>query len=103
MGIPHFAYPLTLGQDGSFATLEQDSRAEIRQCVAVLLATTIGSRIELPSYGVPDVTFTHGETIGLVQQAIATWEPRAAAATVDMQVNNDGTAQIRAQLPAVSR
>jgi phage baseplate assembly protein W len=97
--LPHFAWPFTLGKDGTIATLEQDSRGEISQCVTVLLATPAGSRTEYPAYGVPDVTFTAGADIPAVQQAIGTFEPRAASARVRLDIRGDGHAQLRAELP----
>lgn len=97
--LPHFSYPVQVGSDGALGVLDQDSRAEVSQCVAVLLATTTRTRVELPSYGVPDLTFTRGEQLALVQQAITTWEPRATGTRVHLDIAGDGTAQLRAELP----
>lgn len=101
--IPHLAYPLRVGADGSLAVVEQDSAADVSQCVAALLGTVTGTRIELPVYGVPDLTFTTGQELGAVEQAIGTWEPRAAGSQVSMVIGNDGAAQVRVEIPAGRR
>jgi len=95
---PHLAVPFTIGADGSAATVAQDSPAEIAQCVRVLLSTTVGSRVELPGYGVRDVTFTNGDTTGMVQ-AVAQWEPRATGITITTVTNPDGSTTIAATIP----
>lgn len=80
MAVPHLAIPFRLNPDGSAQTVDQDSIDDIAQCVEVLTATTIGSRIELPGYGIPDLTFTQGQPAAQqILQAINTWEPRADA------------------------
>ncbi len=75
--IPHLAIPLTLGPGGQLAVNEQDTLDDVAQCVQVLLETTAGSRIEEPSYGVPDLTFRTSLTLADVEAAIDEWEPRA--------------------------
>lgn len=101
--IPHLTSPLRLGADGTLAVVEQDSITEIGQCVGVLLGTVAGSRVELPGYGIPDVTFTTGQQLGAVEQAVATWEPRATGTRISMDIAGDGTAQLRAEIPAAGR
>lgn len=73
---PHLAIPLRLDGSGRFATVEQDSAVDIAQCVAVVLATPEGSRIEVPEFGVPRVEFAGADTNDIVS-AVAEWEPRA--------------------------
>jgi len=98
MPAPHLAVPLTLGADGSFVTVAQDTPVEIAQCVRVLLSTTAGTRLMLPRYGVRDVAFTNGDSSGMVQ-AVARWEPRAAGITIRTVGNADGSTTIAAQIP----
>jgi phage baseplate assembly protein W len=75
--VPHFALPFRLAGDGSFAVVEQDSDDEVVQSVEILLRTRVGSRIELPEYGIEDPTFTVVPDIAGILDAIADWEPRA--------------------------
>lgn len=75
---PHLAWPARV-EAGRFVTVEQDTEAEITQCVRVLFATRIGERVELPGFGVRDSTFAQTvDTLDLVA-AVARWEPRASA------------------------
>lgn len=75
--VPHLAVPFQLNPDGTARTVAQDSLDDVTQCVAVLCATVAGSRVELPAYGIPDQTFAQNPSAALLEQAIATWEPRA--------------------------
>lgn len=77
--IPHLAFPFTIGEDGTAEVVEQDSLDEVAQCVQVLLSTPQGSRVVVPSYGVPDPTFV-GLDEATVEQAVSDWEPRAEVA-----------------------
>lgn len=77
--VPHLRIPFRFGPDGSAEVVEQNSHDEIAQCVAVLLKTRQGERIEVPAYGIPDQTFV-SETqvpIGAIEAAVEQWEPRA--------------------------
>jgi phage baseplate assembly protein W len=78
--IPHFAVPFrVLGS--SVAVVEQDSDEELLQSVATLLRTPVGSRDELPEYGIPDLPFRNdaGEIEQEILAAIREWEPRVEA------------------------
>lgn len=74
--IPHFAVPLRLDGSGRFAAVEQDSGDEIAQCVAVVMATPAGSRLEVPDFGIPRYEF-HTPNAAEIVAAVAEWEPRA--------------------------
>ena len=77
--IPHLKIPFfLLGGNGGACYVEQNSLDEICQCVEVLIATELGSRIELPGYGTVDQTFTQQFDTSLITQAVTAWEPRAA-------------------------
>jgi phage baseplate assembly protein W len=78
VSIPHLTIPFQI-VNGQALTVEQNSVDEITQCVEVLCATVTGTRLELPAYGIPDQTFSQQVTAAPIQQAIATWEPRAQA------------------------
>jgi phage baseplate assembly protein W len=79
--IPHFAVPFRVDTSGSVAVVDQDSDEEIAQCVRVLMSTTMGERIELPDYGIPNPVFatvsTHDDAD--MAAAVGKWEPRATA------------------------
>jgi phage baseplate assembly protein W len=74
--VPHFALPLRLDAAGRLAVLEQDSADEIAQCVAVVMATPEGSRIEVPEFGVPRYEFRTPNAADIIA-AVTEWEPRA--------------------------
>lgn len=76
---PHFTFPFRLRANGQAAEItEQDSEREIEDCMVVLLQTEIGSRIELPDYGVPDLPFRErGTDLAALALIIEEWEGRA--------------------------
>lgn len=80
--IPHFAFPLRL-DSGRFGVNEQDSLDDINDCVTVLLSTPLGSREELPDYGITDPTGERDLDTASILDAIAEWEDRAVADTED--------------------
>ena len=85
----HLALPLSLDGRGRLATVEVGSIADVAQCVAVVLATPVGSRVEIPEFGSPRPEFQGPDPAGMVA-AVDEWEPRAtltvevAAALGDM-------------------
>lgn len=85
--VPHFAFPLKLSKGGSFAVVEQDSEDDVAQCVQVLLSTPVGSRVELPEYGVDAFEFTTRVDRAAIASAIEDWEPRADV-TLDDNINS---------------
>lgn len=100
MGIPHLLIPFALDSTGSAATVDQDTTAEVSQCVQVLLSTPTGTRIVEPAYGIPDPTFKDSnQTVAAIVAAVARYEPRAAGLTVNVSPNPSGTVSITARLP----
>lgn len=83
--IPHFAHPLRI-VGGSAQTIEQDSDEDLLLCVSTLLRTEIGSRDELPEYGIEDLAFMPDVT-GDITDAIREWEPRVEANT-DQEIDD---------------
>lgn len=55
---PHFRLPLTLGADGDFLVVEQDSEQEVAQHARAVLATPLGHRELRPDLGLEDTTHT---------------------------------------------
>ena len=72
----HLALPIAVTGSGRLATVEQDSEADLAQCVALLVDTRPGERRAEPGYGVPDPLFG-GVDLAEITQAIVTWEDRA--------------------------
>lgn len=80
---PHFAFPFQIGSDGTFQVVEQDSIEEITGCVQVLIGTELGSREELPEYGIVDPTFANQVDMNEIERVINDWEDRAAVNITD--------------------
>ncbi len=78
--VPHIKLPYTLTDAGT-AVVEQDSHEEIRQCVELILRTEVGSRIEVPEFGIEDLAFARStdQIEQEVLRAVEEWEPRAGA------------------------
>jgi phage baseplate assembly protein W len=76
---PKLAFPFRFAGAGTHAaTVEQGSDEEIISCVEVLLRTPVGSRIEVPDYGINDYVFRQGGVaLPEVESSIGFWEPRA--------------------------
>lgn len=79
---PKLRVPISLSGSG-FAAVEQDSPGEIFQCVEAVVRTTTGSRIDFPSFGVPDYTFTDLTDTDAILEAIEEFEPRADESVTD--------------------
>lgn len=75
---PHLRYPLHLGADGSFDSVEQDTLDDVVQCVRIVSTTPVGTRVELPLFGVPRVEFQQPVALVTFLTALYTWEPRAS-------------------------
>lgn len=76
---PHFAFPFRL-HGHAFAVTEQDSPAEIADCVEAVLRTPQGTRMDAPAYGRPDETFSQiGANTSAEPYLVAVeeWEPRS--------------------------
>lgn len=104
--VPHFALPLRL-VGGDFATVEQDTPDEVAQSVQVLLTTPVGSRDEVPDYGVDEMAFqqmtlVEASTLDELSNTVEAWEPRARVNWSEVQgVGQDAlieqiTGQVRA-------
>jgi phage baseplate assembly protein W len=77
---PQFAHPFRV-EGGSVATVPQGSLEEIRQCVVACLRTRVGSRLDAPTYGVPNKLFERQPrmpTADAYLRAVEEAEPRAA-------------------------
>lgn len=99
--VPHLKLPVRLdARTGSLMTVEQDSLEEVAQSVEVILATPIGSRVDLPEFGAPSYLFEQfpvDTTAALA--AVANWEPRALV-TFTQSATDELSTVIRAAVTA---
>lgn len=80
-GIPHLDFPMRLTTGGQFATVDQDSDAELVACIALLLAYPRGSRPDVPNFGVPEQLFLQGGVnLDEIRAALEDYEPRVVTA-----------------------
>jgi hypothetical protein len=82
--VPQFDLPFRI-VGSTAAVVEQDTLAEITDCVEAICRCPVGFRLELPTFGIPDQSFTlGGADPDPIIAAVQTWEPRAtSAATAD--------------------
>lgn len=76
--VPHLSLPFRFATPYA-AVCEQDSLDEIADCVLAILSCPIGFRVELPSFGITDQTFSTIVDTDELLEAIEAWEPRASA------------------------
>lgn len=102
VAIPHFYFPYTI-EGSAAAVVEQNSLAEIQSCVAVVASCQIGECPELPTFGIPDITFSPAPpSPAAIVAAIQLWEPRADEQTIVTQLDLTGANwQIQLQTSAV--
>jgi phage baseplate assembly protein W len=92
--VPHLAWPLRL-IGGQLAAVEQDTLAEVTQCVNVLLRTPRGARVLLPDFGVEDPSFVDGLDIDDALAQVARYEPRAVVDVDDDYIDEAGVQRTR--------
>lgn len=74
---PHWDLPPRL-INGRMAVVEQDSPAEIANCVEVAARTRLGSRVEAPEFGMPPVVMRAGDVdVDTLRAALVESELRA--------------------------
>jgi len=77
--IPHFALPLRY-HAGVAGINEQDSDADVAACVFAVCITEPGQFLDLPGFGLPDITFGQEPLApSAILGPISRWEPRASA------------------------
>ena len=75
--IPHLALPLRF-VNGAAVVTEQDTTDEIMACVLAVLLCPLGYRVELPTFGIPDPTFSEGVVSSdVIEAVLGEWEPRS--------------------------
>jgi hypothetical protein len=76
--VPHFSLPFRFSNPQA-AVSEQDSLDEIADCVLAVLVCPYGFRVELPTFGLTDPTFSTSPDLDEIRDVIGQWEPRASA------------------------
>jgi phage baseplate assembly protein W len=85
--IPHIALPITLA-GSRFATVQQDTTAEVAACVAAIVSFPLGYREDQPEFGISDPAFsTRPIDTAEVEDAIAEYEPRADVTVTESDYN----------------
>lgn len=75
--VPHFDLPFRYS-GGVAAVNEQGSDADVADCVFAVCATEPGQFLDLPDFGLPDLTFSQMPiSASQLLGPIARWEPRA--------------------------
>jgi hypothetical protein len=72
---PHFAFPFQI-RGGRAKVREQDDPDQIMDAAIGVVGTVIGTRTDLPGFGVPEQIF-HVNT-DEIRAALDQWEPRAS-------------------------
>lgn len=74
---PHALSPFTLGAKGT-QVVEEGSVENIKSSAFNILSCDVGFRDDVPTFGVPDITFqTEPIDLTQLQEPIETWEPNA--------------------------
>ena len=91
--VPHLALPIRVVSTG-YATVQQDTVDEVRATVAAIVAFPVGSRVEAPWFGVPELEFTDRPLdVAALRSAITESDPRPAIAVTELPYDpNDPTA-----------
>jgi hypothetical protein len=72
---PHLAFPFRY-ENGAFVEVDQDSIEHMRDRIHVLVRTRLGSRLDDPSFGIPDdLERAGGVNIDALAAAIGSSEP----------------------------
>lgn len=78
--VPHFALPFCFSTPQA-RVVEQDSIDEIAYCTYAVLICPQGFRVDLPEFGLPDLTFSQQPVDReLIRATVEEWEPRALVA-----------------------
>jgi hypothetical protein len=76
--VPHFSLPFRFASP-YVAVTEQDSIDEISDCALAIMLYPLGYRVELPSFGLPDMTFSSPVVdTDEIRTVIERWEDRAS-------------------------
>jgi len=89
---PHLRLPLQFGGlNGGALVNEQDTPEDIVDCIKAIIAWPVGTRHDMPEFGVPDLLFRVQNELKVqeLRNAIEEWEERATIATESGPVLTD--------------
>jgi phage baseplate assembly protein W len=98
--VPHLALPLRVLTSG-YVSVQQDTLDEVRTTVAAIVAFSIGSRVEAPDFGVPELELAQRPLdVDALASAIEDFEPRAAINVVELayDVHDPLAAHVRVEV-----
>lgn len=73
----HFKFPFRWDSRGRARTVAQGSYEEVEQGVRVLFLTHRGERLEVPEFGIEEVTFSSEIDTDRLQATALEWDERA--------------------------
>lgn len=86
---PRLKYPFKWGYNGHAQTVEQDSDEDILQRAFAILNTKLGSRLEVPNYGLrSQVLKENGPSLNEIEAALHEWEPKALVQLSDQKLED---------------
>lgn len=92
LSVPHLAWPIRV-TGTTYASVQQDTDAEVGANVAVLVSFERGTRAEDPDFGITDPTFGQMPIdVSEIERQAAQYEPRA---DVDVRVSSDADGSAR--------
>lgn len=83
--VPHITLPIEV-RASAYRTVDQDTTAEVANCVAAIVAYPIGYREEAPDFGIADPTFgSLPLDTSAIERACEAYEPRAVLRIIEAQ------------------
>lgn len=79
LNTPQIAFPFEIMPSGTVREVEQDTLDEIAMSIEIILRFPLGSRYELPNFGVPDLSFrlSTEDLASILAEHVLRWETRA--------------------------
>lgn len=79
LNTPQIAFPFEIMSNGLVREVEQDTLDEIAMSIEIILRFPLGSRAELLTFGVPDLSFrlSNEDLSALLTEHVTRWEKRA--------------------------
>jgi hypothetical protein len=88
------SFPFRIDPSGAAATVEHGSDSEVEELLAVGVLTTPGERVQVPTFGVNDPTFT-GFELGNLQRHVLDFGPRVTVQSVETARRADDREELR--------
>lgn len=91
--VPHLEFPFRWGANKHAAVLEQDSEAELMNCVELICSVTLGGLPDQPDLGISDPTFSIRPNMSVLEAQINKWCSRTNVTLSDPPPRQDITLQ----------